>query len=57
MKYIADKIENDITLLMSFSKMFSMFQMRFWYDKEHDDQNNAEYVAIGFINCGKETNV
>ena len=26
--------------------MFSMFQMLFWYNKEHDDQNNVENVAI-----------
>ena len=35
--------------------MFSMFQMLFWYNKEHDDQNNVENVAIKCSNCGKET--
>ena len=32
-----------------------MFQMRFWYSKEHYDQNNAENIAIRCSNCGKET--
>ena len=35
--------------------MFSMFQMRFWYDDEHDDQNNVESIVIRCSNCGKET--
>ena len=55
MDYTADNIENEITLLPLLLKMFSMFQIRFWYDKEHDDQNNVENIAIIFINCGKET--
>ena len=42
MDYIADKIDNEITLLPSLLNIFSMFQMRFWYNKEHDDQNNVE---------------
>ena len=40
MEYTVDKIENNITLLPLLLKIFSMFQMRFWYDNEHDDQNN-----------------
>ena len=32
-----------------------MFQMRFLYDNEHDDQNNVKIIAIRFSNCGKET--
>ena len=51
----ADKIYNDITLLPSLLIKISMFQMRFWYDNEHDDQNNVENIAIRCINCGKET--
>ena len=31
--YTADNIDNGITLLPSLLKMFSMFQMRFRYDK------------------------
>ena len=57
MKYTADKIENDITLLSSLLKTFSMFLMRFWYDNEHDDQNNVENIATRFIICGKETDL
>ena len=29
--------------------------MRFWYDKEPGDQNYVKIIAIGCINCGKET--
>ena len=32
-----------------------MFQMRFWYDKEPDDHNDMEIIAIRCNNCGKET--
>ena len=31
-----------------------MFQMRFWYDIEHDNQNNVESIAIRYSNHGKE---
>ena len=31
-----------------------MFQMRFWYNKGHDDQNNVENIAIKCSNCVKE---
>ena len=37
--------------------MFSKFQMRFYYDKEHDDQNNVENIAIRCSNCEKETSL
>ena len=53
MKYTAYKIDNDITLLSSLLKTFAMFQIRFWYDNEYDDQNNVENIAIICINCGK----
>ena len=32
-----------------------MFQMRFWYDKEPDDQNDVKIIAIRCISYGKET--
>ena len=35
--------------------MFSMFQIRFWYDNEHGDQNDVKIIAIRCSNCGKET--
>ena len=53
MEYDAYKIENEITLLPSLLEMFSMFQMRFWYDKEPDDQNDVEIIAVSCSNCGK----
>ena len=52
---MADKIENEIKLLPSLLKIFSMFQMRFWYNKGHDDHNDVKIIAIRFINCGKQT--
>ena len=54
-KYTADRIENKITVLPSLLNFFSMFQMRFWYDKEPDDKNDVKIIAIRYINCGKET--
>ena len=35
--------------------MFSMFQIRFWYDNEHNNQNNVKIVSIRCSTCGKET--
>ena len=29
--------------------------MRFWYDKDFDDQNDVNIIAIRCISCGKET--
>ena len=37
MEYTTDRIDNEITLLPPLMKMFSIFQMRFWYDKDPDD--------------------
>ena len=55
MEYTAYRIENEITLLPSLLKMFSMFQIRFWYNKGHDDQNRVKSIAIRCIYCGKQT--
>ena len=30
-----------------------MFSMRFWYDKEYDDQNDVKIIAIKFSNDEK----
>ena len=54
MEYNADNIENEITLLPSLVKMFSMFQMRFWYDNKHDDQNDMKIISIRCSNRRKE---
>ena len=32
-----------------------MFQIRFWYNTEPDDQNNVTIIALRYIDCGKET--
>ena len=32
-----------------------MFQMQFWYDNEHYDQNDIKIIDIMYSNCGKET--
>ena len=55
MEYNANNIENNITVLPSLLKMFSMFQMRFWYDKEPDDKNDLKIISIRCSNCVKET--
>ena len=55
MKYTVDRIENEITLLPSLLKMFSMFQIICWYNKVHDDRNKVEHIYIRCISCGKET--
>ena len=34
--------------------MFSMFQIRCWYNKGHDDQNKVENIAIRCTNSGKQ---
>ena len=55
MRHIEYPIDNEITLLPSLLKFFSMSQMRFWYDNEPDNQNDVKIIAIRFSNCGKET--
>ena len=44
-------IENEITLILSMLEMFSMFQMRFKYDKEPGDQNDVKVITIKCSNC------
>ena len=55
MEYTSDNMYNETTLLLSLLNMFSTFQIRFWYNKGHDEQNKVEHIAIRCINCGKET--
>ena len=55
MEYTTDNIDNEIILLPSLLKIFTIFQIHCWYDKVHDDQNNVEKIAIRCSNCGKET--
>ena len=50
-----DKIYSYITLLPSLLNTFSMFQIRCWYNKVHDDQNKVKHISISCINCGKQT--
>ena len=45
-EYNVERIDNEMTLLPSLLKMFLMFQMRFWYDKEPDDQNYVNIMRI-----------
>ena len=40
-EYNADRINNEITLLSSLLWMFSMFQIRCWYNKVHGDKNKV----------------
>ena len=39
MEYTAKNKETGLTILTSLSKMFSMFQLHFWYNKESADKN------------------
>ena len=55
MEYTADDIDNDITLLPKLLKMFSMFQIRCWYNKVHNDKNKLENIDLRCDNCVKET--
>ena len=55
MDYATDRIENEIIILPSLLKIFSMFQIRCWYKKGYDDENKVENIAIRCSNCGKET--
>ena len=55
MDYTADIIENEIVLLPSLLKMFSMFHISCWYIKGHYDKNKVENIAIRCSNCEKET--
>ena len=57
MDYTAYRTENERTLLPSLLNMFSMFQISFWYNKGHDDQNKVEHIAVRCSNCGKETSL
>ena len=42
MEYTAYSTDNEITLLPSLLKMFSMFQIHRWYNKGSDDKNKVE---------------
>ena len=48
--------ERDKTLTI-IVKDFSMFQICFWYNRGHDDQNKVENVAIRCIDSVKQTDV
>ena len=55
MDYTAYRINNEMKILQSLLKMFLIFQMRFWYDEEPDDQNDTKIIDIRCIDCGQET--
>ena len=55
MEYPTDSKETQIKMLQSQLKIFSMFKMRFCYDKENVEVNVVENIAIRCNNCGKET--
>ena len=42
-------------MLLSLLKMFAIFKMRLWYDKENLEKNVVENVSIMCRNCGKKT--
>ena len=53
MEYTSDRIETGIILLPPLLNFFSMFPMRFWYDKEPVDQNDVKVIARRCSICGK----
>ena len=55
MEYTTYNTENYIPLLQSSFKIFSMFQMHFWYDKEDIEETFVENISTRFINGGKDT--
>ena len=44
-------IDNEITLLPSLLRMFSIFKINCWYNKVNGDQNKVEHTAIRCSNC------
>ena len=44
--------DNTLTVIV---KDVSIFKIRCWYNKGHDDKINLEHIAIRCGNCGKET--
>ena len=56
MEFTADRIYNDENLLPSFSRQFTMFRIKCWWNKREDYlKETVEKVAIRCSNCGKET--
>ena len=55
-EYTSENIDTEITLLSLLLRMFSMFQMCFWYNKENVELF-VENLAIRYINCGKPTGI
>ena len=53
MEHTKDKIWTQITLLHLLFKVFAMFNMRLWYDKENCEENVVVNIAIRCRNCGK----
>ena len=55
MDHTENNMDTNITLLPSFFKVFVMFKMCLWYDKEIHEENLVNNIAIWFINSGKTT--
>ena len=53
MEYSADKKNNDITILPSLLRTYSMIQIRFRYDSEPDNEIYMKIIAIKCSNCGQ----
>ena len=46
MEHTADNIENYITLLPLLLKLFTIFNMRMWYDNENLEENVLDNISI-----------
>ena len=53
MDHTAVNMETQITLLPLLLKLFAMFKIQLWYDKENLEENVIGNRAIRYINCGK----
>ena len=51
MEHTASVIEADILLIPSLLKVFAMFQMHLFYDKENKEEKFMEAIYIKCSNC------
>ena len=53
MQHTTDNIETKITLVPSLLKVFAMFQIYLFLNKENHEENVVDTIAIKCSNCGK----
>ena len=55
MDHTANILKPNQGLIPSLLKVFSMFQLRLFYDKHNEERYFVDEIAIRCINCNKET--